>query len=61
MKDEGMLQPVSPMKQIIESADRLGIELDEAEAMQWLTAMAATEAQGALSWTSAPASSAPRW
>jgi hypothetical protein len=33
------------LSQIIESAKRLGIELDEAEAMQWLTAMAATEAQ----------------
>ena len=31
------------LSQIIESAKRLGIELDEAEAMQWLTAMAATE------------------
>jgi hypothetical protein len=29
---------------IIESAHRLGVELDEAEAIQWLTAMAASEA-----------------
>ncbi len=29
---------------VIESASRFGIELDEAEALQWLTAMAATEA-----------------
>ena len=33
------------LSQIVESAKRLGIELDEAEAMQWLTAMAATEGQ----------------
>ena len=33
------------LSQIIESAKRLGIELDEAEAMQWLTAMAASEAR----------------
>jgi hypothetical protein len=33
------------LSQIVESAKRLGIELDEAEAMQWLTAMAVAEAQ----------------
>ncbi len=32
------------MTQLIESAQRLGIELDEAEALQWLTAMATVEA-----------------
>jgi len=32
------------LSQVIESASRFGIELDEAEALQWLTAMAATEA-----------------
>lgn len=35
--------PASPnesLRRIIESAQRLGVELDEAEAMQWLTAMA---------------------
>ena len=37
--------PAADLTQIVESARRLGIELDEAEAMQWLTAMAAAEAQ----------------
>ncbi|MBM4430885.1 MAG: hypothetical protein FJ026_11155 [Chloroflexi bacterium] len=32
------------LEQVIESAKRFGIELDEAEALQWLTAMAITEA-----------------
>jgi hypothetical protein len=32
--------PADDLKRIIESARRLGIELDEAEALQWLTAMA---------------------
>jgi len=43
--EQGQEPPAAEMAQIIESARRLGIELDEAEAMQWLTAMAATEAQ----------------
>jgi len=33
--------PTSDLERIIESAQRLGVELDEAEALQWLTAMAA--------------------
>lgn len=45
MSETGTPQPADDMTQIIESARRLGIELDEAEAMQWLTAMAASEAQ----------------
>ncbi len=45
MTDESAQSPQADMTQIIESARRLGIELDEAEAMQWLTAMAATEAR----------------
>lgn len=36
--------PSAELERIIASAQRLGIELDEAEAMQWLTAMAANEA-----------------
>jgi hypothetical protein len=36
--------PSAELKRIIESANRLGIELDEAEALQWLTAMAVEEA-----------------
>ncbi len=34
----------SDLASIMESAQRFGIELDEAEALQWLTAMAVTEA-----------------
>jgi len=48
MTDTGDRLPAADMTQIIESARRLGIELDEAEAMQWLTAMAAAEAQEAV-------------
>ena len=33
------------LQNIIESAERLGIELDEAEAIQWLTAVAAWDSQ----------------
>jgi len=33
--------PTSDLERIIESAQRLGVEIDEAEALQWLTAMAA--------------------
>jgi hypothetical protein len=36
--------PSAELQRIIESANRLGIELDEAEALQWLTAMAVEEA-----------------
>ena len=45
MSEDGRQQAATEMAQIIESAQRLGIELDEAEAMQWLTAMAAIEGQ----------------
>lgn len=45
MTEDDKRPPDADMAQIIESARRLGIELDEAEAMRWLTAMAATEAQ----------------
>jgi hypothetical protein len=38
-------QPLSDeLSSIVESAKRFGIELDEAEALQWLTAMAVTDA-----------------
>lgn len=36
-------KPTTDLQRIIASAQRLGIELDEAEALQWLSAMAATE------------------
>lgn len=45
MAAKGEQAPAADLTQIVESAQRLGIELDEAEAMQWLTAMAAAEAQ----------------
>lgn len=45
MTDAATPSPDADLTDIIESAGRLGIELDEAEAMQWLTAMAANEAQ----------------
>jgi hypothetical protein len=35
--------PSDDLKRIIESARRLGVELDEAEALQWLAAMAASQ------------------
>jgi len=39
-------QPQTDLARIIESARRLGIEMDEADALQWLTAMAATQSGG---------------
>ena len=41
MSEIGTPPAAADLTQIVESAKRLGIELDEAEAMQWLTAMAA--------------------
>lgn len=38
------MQPAADLTKIIESARRLGIELDEAEALRWLSAIAAAEA-----------------
>ena len=40
---ENMNQHNADLQRIIESAQRLGVELDEAEALQWLSAMAANE------------------
>ena len=37
--------PFAELQRIIDSANRLGIELDEAEALQWLTAMAVEQAE----------------
>lgn len=37
-------KPSADIARIVESARRLGVELDEAEAVQWLTAMAASQA-----------------
>jgi hypothetical protein len=38
-------QPTADLKRIIESAQRLGVELNESEALQWLSAIAAASAQ----------------
>ena len=45
MKDERTTNPAADLSRILESAQRLGIELDENDALQWLTAMAASHAQ----------------
>ncbi len=37
--------PAADLQRIIESARRLGVELDEAEALQWLTALAADQGE----------------
>jgi len=38
-------QPTADLERIIQSAQRLGVELDENEALQWLSAIAAASAQ----------------
>jgi len=38
--------PTADIERIIESANRLGVEMDEEEALQWLTAMAAAKTGG---------------
>ncbi len=40
MTDENLPTPATDLARIVESAHRLGIELDEAEALQWMTAIA---------------------
>ncbi len=37
--------PADDLKRIMESAQRLGVELDDAEALQWLTAISAAKAE----------------
>ncbi len=44
MSSEQARPASTDLASIIESAQRFGVELDEAEALQWLTAMAVTEA-----------------
>ena len=39
------IPPSKDLQRIIESARRLGVEMDEAEALQWLTALAATDGE----------------
>ena len=43
MSDISTPTPQEDLSRIVDSAKRLGIELDETEAMQWLTAMASTQ------------------
>ena len=38
--------PSADIERIVESAQRLGVEMDESEAIQWLTAMAASQTGG---------------
>ena len=45
MTDELVNSPNAELGRILESAQRLGIELDESEALQWLTSMAASQSQ----------------
>jgi hypothetical protein len=45
MAADQLSTPASNLARIIESAQRLGVELDEAEALRWLTAMAASTGQ----------------
>ena len=40
--------PKEDLKRIIESAQRLGVEMDEEEALQWLTAMAAEHGESSI-------------
>jgi hypothetical protein len=46
MSDSEQAKASVDLTRIVESARRLGVELDEADALQWLTAMAATQADG---------------
>jgi len=48
--DEGT--PTSDVKNILESAKRLGVELDEEEALQWLTAVSAAKSGGDVTFDS---------
>jgi len=43
MSDQVDQAPAAEVARILESAKRLGVEVEEAEALQWLTAMAATQ------------------
>jgi hypothetical protein len=43
MNDEPKAAPSTELARILDSAKRLGVELDEEEALQWLTSMAACE------------------
>ncbi len=44
MEDQHNDAPAAELRRILESAQRLGVEMDEEEALQWLTAIAASRA-----------------
>ncbi|MCS7261127.1 MAG: hypothetical protein NZ765_10160 [Anaerolineae bacterium] len=44
MEDQNNQAPAADLRCILESAQRLGVEMDEEEALQWLTAIAASRA-----------------
>lgn len=46
MGNESKPEPSADLARILDSAKRLGVEMDEAEALQWLLAMAATQVGG---------------
>jgi len=46
MAENQKTTPAVDLARVIESARRLGVEVDEAEALQWLTAMAASQSGG---------------
>ncbi len=43
--ESNVINPSEEMNRIVESARRLGVEMDESEAAQWLTAIAATKGE----------------
>jgi hypothetical protein len=45
-EEKNSTKPSTDLKRIVESAQRLGVELDEAEALQWLAAISASQAGG---------------
>jgi len=49
MSEDNKIHAEDDLKKIIESAKRLGVELDEADAIQWLTAMVAGQDGGDIS------------
>ncbi len=46
MTEQKGASPSVDIERIVESARRLGVELDEVEAMQWLTAISAAKSEG---------------
>ncbi len=46
MNEESSATPSEDLQRIMDSASRLGVELDEAEALQWMTAISAAQSSG---------------